>query len=115
MASFGLYQKTEKQECSNCAAVANLALCSRCHTAWFCSVKCQKVRLALTASTPRSCPAEGSFRLAARLARRIYDPCFHTLVFSRTCRRIGPSTRRGVIRTTLQMLWRRRSRSLRAG
>lgn len=30
------------KECANCGSMENLALCSRCHTAWFCSVKCQK-------------------------------------------------------------------------
>lgn len=44
MASFGLYQKPENKECANCGTLDSLALCSRCHAAWFCSVKCQKVR-----------------------------------------------------------------------
>lgn len=30
------------KECANCASLDNLGRCSRCHTAWFCSVKCQR-------------------------------------------------------------------------
>mmetsp|Transcript_27506 Transcript_27506/g.52351 ORF Transcript_27506/g.52351 Transcript_27506/m.52351 type:complete len:300 (+) Transcript_27506:194-1093(+) len=30
------------KECANCGSMENLARCSRCHTAWFCSVKCQR-------------------------------------------------------------------------
>lgn len=31
------------KECANCGSTEDLALCSRCHSAWFCSLKCQKV------------------------------------------------------------------------
>ena len=31
-----------EKECENCASLDNLALCTRCRTAWFCSVKCQR-------------------------------------------------------------------------
>lgn len=31
-----------QNECENCGATEDLALCSRCHTAHFCSRKCQK-------------------------------------------------------------------------
>ncbi|KAK3265120.1 hypothetical protein CYMTET_26177 [Cymbomonas tetramitiformis] len=30
------------KECANCGSTENLGRCSRCHSAWFCSVKCQK-------------------------------------------------------------------------
>ena len=30
---------------ANCGETENLLKCSRCHTVWFCGVKCQKVRL----------------------------------------------------------------------
>jgi len=38
------YQEEEQtlDECHNCGATENLALCSRCHAAHFCSRKCQK-------------------------------------------------------------------------
>ena len=38
------YQEEEQilDECHNCVATENLALCSRCHSAHFCSRKCQK-------------------------------------------------------------------------
>ena len=38
------YQEEEQilDECHNCGATENLALCSRCHSAHFCSRKCQK-------------------------------------------------------------------------
>lgn len=29
---------------ANCGATEKLLKCSRCHVAWFCGVKCQKVR-----------------------------------------------------------------------
>ena len=31
-----------ENECENCGSLDNLALCTRCRTAWFCSVKCQR-------------------------------------------------------------------------
>ncbi|KAL4427969.1 hypothetical protein ABPG75_002058 [Micractinium tetrahymenae] len=32
----------ESLECANCGTTHGLLKCSRCHTAWFCGVKCQK-------------------------------------------------------------------------
>ena len=29
---------------ANCGAISGLLKCSRCHSAWFCGVKCQKAR-----------------------------------------------------------------------
>eukprot|EP00878_Enallax_costatus_P010420 GHUV01010877.1.p1 GENE.GHUV01010877.1~~GHUV01010877.1.p1 ORF type:complete len:291 (+),score=87.41 GHUV01010877.1:788-1660(+) len=33
---------TERTECENCGATEGLLRCSRCHAAWFCSLKCHK-------------------------------------------------------------------------
>jgi len=30
------------KECANCGSKDNLGRCSKCHQAWFCSLKCQK-------------------------------------------------------------------------
>ena len=75
-------------------------LCSRCRSAWFCSLKCQKVRRAGSGRGGARRCAPGACAQAACLPLR-----------SRT----GRSTAPGAAATSSRMHWRRRSRSLRAG
>ena len=42
MAAHCVEEVAVRKECENCGATENLALCSRCHAAHFCSTKCQK-------------------------------------------------------------------------
>ena len=47
---------------ANCATTQNLLKCSRCHTAWFCGVKCQKVGAAPDAAGASTKPARAPAR-----------------------------------------------------
>jgi len=42
MAAMHTPETLEAKECANCGATDGLGKCSRCHSAYFCSVKCQK-------------------------------------------------------------------------
>ncbi|EFN58095.1 hypothetical protein CHLNCDRAFT_142413 [Chlorella variabilis] len=42
MAAMHQDELPDEVECANCGTTQNLLKCSRCHTAWFCGVKCQK-------------------------------------------------------------------------
>ncbi|KAL4532079.1 hypothetical protein Ndes2437B_g02505 [Nannochloris sp. 'desiccata'] len=42
MAAMHEEEVIETSECANCGATEDLLKCSRCHTTWFCGVKCQK-------------------------------------------------------------------------
>ena len=86
---------------ANCGATDSLLKCSRCHTAWFCGVKCQKARSGVWSSlvvleasawlsTPWVDPASlNSARAAPAAARR------------RRRRPTGPSTGRNASATSL--------------
>lgn len=90
------FRLLRRAHAANCGTTQNLLKCSRCHTAWFCGVKCQKVgeveslSRCVFAGTPDELPAN-------------------------CCRRTGPSTALNASATSLRMPLKSRSPSLRGG